>query len=70
MILDDNAEFRQPLTRKYMEKKTTELEKIARNFGFSFVVLFLQPDKNKKSIIPPKINLVFNSLIIACLCGT
>jgi len=39
MILDDNAEFRQPLTKKYMEKKTTELEKIARKFGFSFVEL-------------------------------
>ncbi len=39
MILDDNAAFRQELTRKLREQKLSELEKIAEREGFSFVQL-------------------------------
>lgn len=39
MILDDNAAYRQPLTQKLIEKKSTEFEKKAKKFGFSFIGL-------------------------------
>ena len=37
MILDDNAAYRRPLTQELIEKKSTELEKTAKKFGFSFI---------------------------------
>jgi len=39
MILDDDSAFRQPIVQKLQEKKLTELEKLAKNAGFSFVEL-------------------------------
>lgn len=39
MILDDNAAFRQELTKKLREQKLSDLEKIAEREGFSFVEL-------------------------------
>ncbi|MHA1727669.1 MAG: ATP-grasp domain-containing protein [Promethearchaeota archaeon] len=39
IILEDNAGFRQPLTKKLIEKNSTELEKTGKKFGFSFVEL-------------------------------
>ncbi|MFW9866949.1 MAG: succinate--CoA ligase subunit beta [Candidatus Thorarchaeota archaeon] len=39
MIVDDDAAFRQPLINKLQEKKFSELEKIAKEAGFSFVEL-------------------------------
>ena len=39
MILDDDAAFRQPLINELQERKLTDLEKIAKKAGFSFVKL-------------------------------
>jgi len=39
MILDDDAEFRQPIVQNLQEKKLSELEKQAKEAGFSFVEL-------------------------------
>ena len=39
MILDDDAAFRQPLIQDLEEKKLTNLEKLAKQAGFSFVEL-------------------------------
>ncbi|MFX1477026.1 MAG: ADP-forming succinate--CoA ligase subunit beta [Promethearchaeota archaeon] len=39
MIVDDDSAFRQPLINKLQEKKFSELEKIAKKAGFSFVEL-------------------------------
>jgi succinyl-CoA synthetase beta subunit len=39
MILDDDAAFRQPIVQKLEEKKLTELEKLSKQAGFSFVEL-------------------------------
>lgn len=39
MTLDDNAVFRQPISQKFQEKKLTDLEKVAKKVGFSFVEL-------------------------------
>lgn len=39
MILDENAAYRQPIIQELLEKKQTELEKLAKNAGFSFVEL-------------------------------
>ncbi|MBN2154517.1 MAG: succinate--CoA ligase subunit beta [Candidatus Lokiarchaeota archaeon] len=39
MILDEDADFRQPDTKRLQEKKLSELEKIAKDEGFSFVEL-------------------------------
>lgn len=39
MIVDDDAEFRQPFIKKLQEKKLSDLEKLAKNAGFSFVEL-------------------------------
>lgn len=39
MILDDDAAFRQPIVQKLQERKLSELEKLAKTAGFSFVEL-------------------------------
>jgi succinyl-CoA synthetase beta subunit len=39
MIVDDNAAFRQPIIQELQEKKLDDLEKLAKNAGFSFVKL-------------------------------
>jgi succinyl-CoA synthetase beta subunit len=39
MVLDENAAYRQPIIQELFEKKQTELEKIAKDAGFSFVEL-------------------------------
>ncbi|TFG20614.1 MAG: ADP-forming succinate--CoA ligase subunit beta [Promethearchaeota archaeon] len=39
MILDEDADFRQPDTKILQQKKLSELEKIAKEAGFSFVEL-------------------------------
>ncbi len=39
MILDDSAAYRQPKTKELLEKKATDLEKIAEKQEFSFVEL-------------------------------
>lgn len=39
MILDDDAAFRQPLIQEFEEKKLSDLEKLAKEAGFSFVEL-------------------------------
>jgi len=39
MILDDNAAFRQPVVQELLNKKLSDLEKIAIDAGFSFVEL-------------------------------
>ncbi|MFX1444854.1 MAG: ADP-forming succinate--CoA ligase subunit beta [Promethearchaeota archaeon] len=39
MILDDDAAFRQPLIQELEEKKLSDLEKLAKDAGFSFVEL-------------------------------
>jgi len=39
MILDDDAAFRQPIVQNLQEKKLSELEKQAKEAGFSFVEL-------------------------------
>jgi len=39
MILDDDAAFRQPIVQNLQEKKLSELEKLAKEGGFSFVEL-------------------------------
>jgi len=39
MILDDDASFRQPIIQNLLEKKLSELEKLAKDAGFSFVEL-------------------------------
>ena len=39
MIIDDDAAFRQPLVEKLQEKKLSDLEKLAKIAGFSFVEL-------------------------------
>ena len=39
MILDDDAAFRQPLIQELEEKKLSDLEKLAKKAGFSFVEL-------------------------------
>jgi succinyl-CoA synthetase beta subunit len=39
IILDDNAAFRQPIIQHLQDKKLTELEKFAKDAGFSFVEL-------------------------------
>ncbi|MFX1324183.1 MAG: succinate--CoA ligase subunit beta [Promethearchaeota archaeon] len=39
MILDDDSAFRQPLIRDLQSKKLSELEKLAKEAGFSFVEL-------------------------------
>jgi len=39
MILDDDAAFRQPIVQKLEQKKLTELEKLSKQAGFSFVEL-------------------------------
>ena len=39
MILDDDAAFRQPLIQNLEEKKLSDLEKLAKQAGFSFVEL-------------------------------
>ncbi len=39
MILDDNAEFRIPLIQKLLDKKLSNLERIAKEARFSFVEL-------------------------------
>ena len=39
MILDDDAAFRQPIIQDLQEKKLSELEKLAKEAGFSFVEL-------------------------------
>jgi len=39
MILDDDAGFRQPIVQILQEKKLSELEKVAKEAGFSFVEL-------------------------------
>jgi succinyl-CoA synthetase beta subunit len=39
MILDEDADFRQPDTKSLQQKKLSELEKIAKKAGFSFVEL-------------------------------
>ena len=39
MILDDDAAFRQPIIQNLQERKLSELEKLAKKAGFSFVEL-------------------------------
>ncbi|NHJ21738.1 MAG: succinate--CoA ligase subunit beta [Candidatus Lokiarchaeota archaeon] len=39
MILDDDAAYRQPIIQNLQEKKLSELEKLAKEAGFSFVEL-------------------------------
>ena len=39
MILDDDSAFRQPIVQKLQKKKLTELEKLSKQAGFSFVEL-------------------------------
>ena len=39
MILDDDSSFRQPIVKKLLKKKLTELEVSAKEAGFSFVEL-------------------------------
>jgi len=39
IILDDDAAFRQPVVQNLQEKKLNELEKLAKDAGFSFVEL-------------------------------
>lgn len=39
MILDDDAAFRQPVVERLLKKKSSSLEKIAEEAGFSFVEL-------------------------------
>ena len=39
MILDEDTAFRQPLVQKLLERKLSELEKLAKDAGFSFVEL-------------------------------
>lgn len=39
MILDDDSSFRQPIVEDLLDKKSSSLEKIANNAGFSFVEL-------------------------------
>jgi succinyl-CoA synthetase beta subunit len=39
MILDDDAAFRQPVVERFLKKKSSSLEKIAEEAGFSFVEL-------------------------------
>ncbi|MFX0105466.1 MAG: ADP-forming succinate--CoA ligase subunit beta [Candidatus Hodarchaeota archaeon] len=39
MIVDDDAAFRQPIIQELQEKKLSDLEKIAKRAGFSFVEL-------------------------------
>ncbi len=39
MILDDDAAFRQPIIKTLQERKLSELEKLAKKAGFSFVEL-------------------------------
>ncbi len=39
MILDDDAAFRQSMTKELLERKLSDLEKIAKDAGFSFVEL-------------------------------
>ena len=39
MILDDNTAFRQPIIQNLQERKLSELEKLAKKAGFSFVEL-------------------------------
>jgi len=39
MILDDDAEFRQPIIQNLQERKLSDLEKLAKKAGFSFVEL-------------------------------
>jgi succinyl-CoA synthetase beta subunit len=39
MILDDDAAFRQPLIQQLEDKKLSDLEKLAKDAGFSFVEL-------------------------------
>jgi len=39
MILDDDTNFRQPVVQRLQERKLSELEKIAKKEGFSFVEL-------------------------------
>jgi succinyl-CoA synthetase beta subunit len=39
MILDDDSAFRQPVVEELQKKKFTELEKLAKEAGFSFVEL-------------------------------
>jgi succinyl-CoA synthetase beta subunit len=39
MVLDDDTAFRQPLVKELQDKKLTQLEKLAKKAGFSFVEL-------------------------------
>ncbi|MHA1915509.1 MAG: ADP-forming succinate--CoA ligase subunit beta [Promethearchaeota archaeon] len=39
MILDDDSAFRQPLVKELQDKKLTQLERLAKEAGFSFVEL-------------------------------
>ena len=39
MILDDDAAFRQPIVKNLQERKLSEIEKLAKTAGFSFVKL-------------------------------
>jgi len=39
MIIDDDAAFRQPLIQDFQNKKLSDLEKLAKDAGFSFVEL-------------------------------
>jgi succinyl-CoA synthetase beta subunit len=39
MTLDDNAVFRQPIIQDFQDKKLSDLEKVAKKVGFSFVEL-------------------------------
>jgi succinyl-CoA synthetase beta subunit len=39
MIVDDDAAFRQSIIQEYLNKKLTDLEKLAKDAGFSFVEL-------------------------------
>lgn len=39
MILDDDAAFRQPIIQKFEENKLSDLERLAKKAGFSFVEL-------------------------------
>lgn len=39
MIVDDDAAFRQPIIQELQDKKLTDLEKLAKDAGFSFVEL-------------------------------
>ena len=39
MVLDENAAYRQPITQDFINLKSTELEKTASKFGFSFLEL-------------------------------